>query len=277
MKKLLPLVLACLMAYTCPAQVIINEILYDPSNTGLAGDANGDGVYDQVQDEFIELVNTGSSSVDLSKYKIYDRVLSTGVRTLRHTMAAGRVLAPGAALVIFGGGTAVGTFGGAQVEVDRGTAGLSLGNSGEAVILTDSSGNTVDSLDTDAWSDNPNESYTRSPDLTGPYIQHGTARAGVLFSPGTRIDGTPFAITATLPLTETRLSLWPTPAGSTVTIRHTLGAQPQAALYDATGTLVYHGTLSSGQMDVSAFPAGIYVLRLTQGNRQSSSRLLIAR
>lgn len=192
MKKLLPLVMACLMAYTCSAQVIINEILYDPSNAGLAGDANGDGVYDQTQDEFIELVNTGSSTVDLSKFKIYDRVLATGVRTLRHTMTVGRVLAPGAALVVFGGGTAVGTFGGAQVEVDRGTAGLSLGNSGEAVILTDSSGNTVDSLDTDAWSDNPNESYTRSPDITGSFVQHSDARPGVLFSPGTRLTGATF-------------------------------------------------------------------------------------
>lgn len=277
MKKLLPLVMACLMAYTCSAQVIINEILYDPSNAGLAGDANGDGVYDQTQDEFIELVNTGSSTVDLSKFKIYDRVLATGVRTLRHTMTVGRVLAPGAALVVFGGGTAVGTFGGAQVEVDRGTAGLSLGNSGEAVILTDSSGNTVDSLDTDAWSDNPNESYTRSPDLTGAYIQHGTARPGVLFSPGTRIDGTPFAITATRSLAEAALTLWPNPASSTITIRHTLGTQPEAALYDPTGSQVYQGPLSSSQMDISAFPAGIYVLRLTQGTRQSSSRLLITR
>ena len=41
-------------------------------------------------------------------------------------------------------------------------------------------------------SNNPNESYTRFPDLTGDFEQHATAFAGVLFSPGTRIDGSTF-------------------------------------------------------------------------------------
>lgn len=275
MKKLLTLVLACLLSYACSAQLIINEILYDPSNSGLAGDANGDGVYDQTQDEFIELVNTGSVAIDVSRYRIYDRVLSSGLRTLRHTVGAGRVLAPGAALVIFGGGTAVGTFGGAQVEVDRGTAGLSLGNSGEAVIITDSSGRTVDSLDTDAWSDNPNESYTRSPDLTGAYVQHGTARAGVLFSPGTRIDGTPFAVTAAVRSVEGGVSVWPNPANGM--LHHSLGADAEVVLYDATGTPVLRSLSHNGAVDVSRLAVGVYVLRVSQGSRQSTTCVLIAR
>ena len=33
---------------------VLNEVLYDPSNIGLQGDANNDGVYVQDEDEFIE-------------------------------------------------------------------------------------------------------------------------------------------------------------------------------------------------------------------------------
>ena len=39
------------------APIIINEVLYDPSNNGLDGDANGDGNYSQDDDSFIELFN----------------------------------------------------------------------------------------------------------------------------------------------------------------------------------------------------------------------------
>lgn len=42
------------------ANLIINELLIDPP-PGLAGDANGDGVRNGGQDEFIELVNTADS------------------------------------------------------------------------------------------------------------------------------------------------------------------------------------------------------------------------
>ena len=51
------LALVCFTATSMFAQLIINEVLYDPSNSGLLGDANGDGTYSQTQDEFIEFFN----------------------------------------------------------------------------------------------------------------------------------------------------------------------------------------------------------------------------
>ena len=41
---------------------------------------------------------------------------------------------------------------------------------------------------------NPNESYTRNPDLIGEFEQHSgiESSGGRLFSPGTKLDGTPF-------------------------------------------------------------------------------------
>ena len=191
-RKLLLLTVCYLCFTSANAQLIINEVLYDPSNTGLEGDANGDGVYDQVQDEFIEFVNISSADLDVSRYRIYDYDTITGLKTLRHTMGYNLILPPSGALVVFGGGTAIGTFGGALVEVDLGTLGLSLGNSGEKIFLADSSGNWIDSINTNALSNNPNESYTRDPDISGSFIQHGSVTPGKLFSPGTYINGSPF-------------------------------------------------------------------------------------
>jgi hypothetical protein len=52
--------------------IILNEILYDPWNSGLDGDANGDGQYAQNEDEFLEFINLSSAELDMSGYKIFD-------------------------------------------------------------------------------------------------------------------------------------------------------------------------------------------------------------
>ena len=43
-------------------------------------------------------------------------------------------------------------------------------------------------------SNNPDESYTRNPDLTGEFEQHAgiESASGALFSPGTKLNGTSF-------------------------------------------------------------------------------------
>jgi Lamin Tail Domain len=274
MKRLLLLALLVWAGHT-RAQLILNEVCYDPSNSGLQGDANGDGMYDQTQDEFIECVNAGTTPLDISRYRIYDRVLATGVLTLRHTVANGVVLPPGGAMVVFGGGAAIGTFGGAYVAVDVGTAGLSLGNSGESVLLADSSGNILDSLNTDALSDNPNESYTRSPDLTGPYVQHGAATPGVLFSPGTQTNGSPFTpYTGVGRLSErNRYAVFPNPGNGRIWVR---GASPDwIRVLDVRGTEVYRGPYVTEGLDLQALPSGLY--RLQVGESDPGQMLSIIR
>ena len=59
------------------------------------------------------------------------------------------------------------------------------------MTLKDANGNVILTFDIEPLSNNPNESYTRNPDLTGEFEQHGENTA-LLFSPGTRIDGSPF-------------------------------------------------------------------------------------
>ena len=49
-------------------------------------------------------------------------------------------------------------------------------------------------FDIEPLSNNPNESYTRNPDLIGEFEQHSgiESSGGRLFSPGTKLDGIPF-------------------------------------------------------------------------------------
>lgn len=169
--------------------LILNEILYDPSNSGLEGDANGDGTYAQAEDEFLEFVNGGISDIDLSGYTIFDTE-SLGANTPNHTFPAGTILASGKAIVIFGGGTPTGTFGGAIVQTST-SGDFNLNNAGDEMTLKNAEGEVVLTFDIEPYSDNPNESYTRDPDLTGDFVQHGSI-TGTLFSPGTKTDGSPF-------------------------------------------------------------------------------------
>jgi hypothetical protein len=171
------------------AQIIVNEILYDPSNSGLEGDANGDGVYSPSEDEFIEFINLSSQAVDISGYQIYDEA-TIGTSDPRHLFPSGSIIPPGGVFVVFGGGTPVGSFGGAIVQISS-TGNLNLSNAGDVMTLIDTAGFQIARFDIEPLSDNPNESYTRNPDISGDFEQH-SENTSLFFSPGTKIDGTTF-------------------------------------------------------------------------------------
>ena len=167
---------------------IINEVLYDPAG-GNIGDANGDGIRDANDDEFIEFYNGTASVFDLSGFKV--TVDNLGTDSLdRHIFPKGTVLASGQALLLFGGGTPTGNFGGSVVQTAS-DGQLNLNNSGDFITLYDTLGGVVLTFDVEPLSNNPDESYTRSPDLTGDFVQHTDVNTA-LFSPGTKVDGTPF-------------------------------------------------------------------------------------
>ena len=172
--------------------IIINEVLYDPPS-GDAGDANGDGTREAQEDEFIEFVNLGGT-LDLSGYTVHDNAQE------RHVFPQGTIIPSGGVLVLFGGGNPTGAFGNAIVQTA--SAGiLNMNNAGDFVTVYNTNGEVVLTFDIEPLSDNPNESYTRYPDLNlDPgadgilFYQHaGIGEAlGAFFSPGTKIDGTNF-------------------------------------------------------------------------------------
>lgn len=169
---------------------LINEVLYDPPS-GAEGDANGDGTRDANDDEFIEFFNSGPE-LDMSGYKLYDAsALSSGVP--RHEFPVGTIVPANGVIVVFGGGNPTGSFGGAIVQVAS-DGQINMNNAGDLVTLEDASGNVVVTFDVEPLSDNPDESYTRNPDLTGDFVQHSSVAEanGALFSPGTKVDGSSF-------------------------------------------------------------------------------------
>ena len=172
--------------------LIINEVLYDPPS-GISGDANGDGTREAQEDEFIEFVNLGGT-LDLSGYTVHDNAQE------RHIFPQGTVLPSGGVLVLFGGGNPTGAFGNAIVQTATNGI-LNMNNAGDFVTVYNPNGEVVLTFDIDPLSNNPDESYSRYPDLnTEPdsdgnlFYQHASIpdSAGTLFSPGTKVDGTNF-------------------------------------------------------------------------------------
>ena len=172
--------------------LIINEVLYDPPS-GISGDANGDGTREAQEDEFIEFVNLGGT-LDLSGYTVHDNAQE------RHIFPQGTVLPSGGVLVLFGGGNPTGAFGNAIVQTATNGI-LNMNNAGDFVTVYNPNGEVVLTFDIDPLSNNPDESYSRYPDLnTEPdsdgnlFYQHASIpdSGGTLFSPGTKVDGTNF-------------------------------------------------------------------------------------
>ena len=169
--------------------LLLNEVLYDPSNSGLDGDANGDGEYVHNDDEFVELVNVSNSNLDISGYEFYDNAnLMSGMPN--HIVPPGTVLSPMKAYVVFGGGNPTGDFGGAIVHTASASV-LNLNNSSDTLTIKNDIGETIIVFDVEALSNNPNESYSRLPDICGDFVQHNSTSLG-LFSPGTKSNGDTF-------------------------------------------------------------------------------------
>jgi hypothetical protein len=169
--------------------LLLNEVLYDPP-AGTDGDANGDGTRDANEDEFVELVNVSNSNLDISGYEFYDNTnLNQGMPN--HVVPQGTVLSSKQAYVVFGGGTVNGDFGNAIVHTAS-AAVLNLNNASDTLTIKNDIGEVLIVFDIEALSNNPDESYTRFPDIcSSDFVQHNSASNG-FFSPGKKVDGTLF-------------------------------------------------------------------------------------
>ncbi|MHC4317684.1 MAG: lamin tail domain-containing protein [Planctomycetota bacterium] len=167
------------------AAMVINEIHADPAS-GLAGDANGDGVRDSSDDEFVEIYNNTGGDLDLTGWEVADGY------SVRHAFPGGTIVGGGCAVVVFGGGTPTGVFGGTVVQTAS-TGALGLNNGGDTVTLIDGDGIIVAEV-TYGGEGGDNQSLTRDPDVYGDFVKHteATGSGGTLYSPGTLVDGSPF-------------------------------------------------------------------------------------
>jgi hypothetical protein len=172
----------------CPyVGFIINEVLYDPAD-GIAGDANKDGTRDPLQDEFIEFYNSTANSINLSGFTISD------ASQVRHIFPAGTIVPSNKAIVIFGGGTPTGSFGGSIVQTAS-EGQLNMNNGGDLVTIRNASNTVILTFDINGLSGNPNEAYTRNPDIYGAAFERYSAipaAGAVIHTPGTKINGNSF-------------------------------------------------------------------------------------
>ncbi len=164
-----------LLPSSANALLVINEVLADPP--AITGDANGDGVVSATQDEFVELVNTGSQPVSLAGWTLSDAI------AVRHLFSATSVLPANEFFVVFGGGSPQGFIHTAIAS----TGGLSLNNSGDTVTLRNDHGQVIDAL-TYGAEGGMDVSLTRVPDGAGSFVKHTTVSAAP-FSPGTTVGG----------------------------------------------------------------------------------------
>ena len=176
--------------------LVINEVLPSPA-TGNAGDANCDGTRNAVDDEFIEIVNVSDRCVELAGVGV-----ETGSDGLQYTFGLDTGLQPGHALVLFGGGAPV--FDGTSTQalahcrpltecgvLTQTTLPGALGLAPEDSVALRYGSTVLDSVE---WGGSgvtlvAGESLTRSPELTGDFVNHGNALAGSLMSPGAAAAG----------------------------------------------------------------------------------------
>ena len=156
--------------------LFISEVLADPPS-GLAGDANRDGVRDTYEDEFIELYNAGSEPISLADWRLGD---STSPKN-HFQFPPDAVIAPHSYIVLFGGGTPSGFT--TPIYIDDGKIGNGLTGKGEDIRLIDNNGHEIDVISHDEWP--TKQSLVRTPPDGGPFVPHKTASPVELpFSPG---------------------------------------------------------------------------------------------
>ncbi len=134
----------------------INEFMAGP-----ARDWDGSGTFSSRDDEWVEVVNTGATPLDLTGFLITDRDSIP-------RMALGGTLAAGGRLLVTGGQA----YAWEQAN-GRPAFGLSLANSGDAVLLWQIAGAEtllVDSYDYKSHEAAADRAVGRSPDAAGPWV-----------------------------------------------------------------------------------------------------------
>ena len=155
--------------------LVINEVLAAPG----------------LLEEFIEVVNLSDIAIKLDGLEVLTGAGPADLE-VKATVAAGTVVGPKRAVIIFGGSSTGFDVPGAVIVF--GEKSLSLNNGGDMIRLRTAAGSTLDELT--YGSQTLGRSLTRTPDGTGDFAKHPIVGTADDFiddaSPGTCLDGTPF-------------------------------------------------------------------------------------
>lgn len=268
--------------------LIVNEVLFDPASddsetTEVEGDANGDGTRDFAQDEFIEFYNMGDTSLDISGYMLYD-ANGFANNTPRHIFPASTIIPSKGILVLFGGGTPTGSFGGAIVQTasedpDPNDAEvnpeLNLSNNGDVITITNTSGDIalIYSSTSTGVDHGENQSVTRSPDFTGAFTLHTEANASLAFSPGLKVDGT----TLSSDLFEVNdFKMYPNPVSKSqnFVILSLDKTNVEVSVFNLLGKKM-NSEFVNNHLTIDNLSSGVYLVRISKENTSITKKLLI--
>ena len=261
----------CLPAATCPAQgaVIITEIMQNPN---YVGDDAG---------EYFEIYNTTNTPIDLKGWII--KTASTG-SPVEHVIPTSLIL-PANGYLVLGENTNTTTNGGVTVNYQYDAA-LFLGN-GTSTITIECSQSVFDTViyDDGATFPDPNgasmelatNKYSHTDNDNG--INWATATVEIV-SGGDK--GTPGAansfVLSVINNTIEGFATYPNPVTSdNVTITSNSADKKEVAIFNVLGKKVvsrsFLGTKS--EINVANLSSGIYILKVTEGTKSATSKLII--
>ncbi len=246
--------------------LILTEFLADPPNS-LIGDANGDGVRNASQDEFLEFLNVSDEAIDLSGIAIYDADL------LRHQIPDSTIIQPNQLFLVFGGGEIGSTFDNAVVQKASSNR-LSLANMGDRIMLRDSLQNILLLHDYGAEASN-DESLVLCPiEKEADYIHHTAIGLGLRLSPGRLHDCMPFTVGISV-LDNAAIKIYPNPTKNNLTIElsEDLELVQPTELLNLQGRIVLIST--NNLLNVQHLPTGIYFLKIVTNQGISVKKVIV--
>lgn len=233
--------------------LILTEFLADPPN-GLIGDANGDGVRNASQDEFLEFLNISDQAIDLSGMAIYDADL------LRHQIPDSTIIQPNQLFLVFGGGEISNAFDNAIVQKASSNR-LSLANIGDRIMLRDSLQNILLLHDYGAEASNDQSLVLCPIEKDAVFINHTAVGLGLPLSPGSLHDCTPFTVSLSQ-LGVADIKIYPNPVKNELKIGlpKTLTLTGPIELINMQGQTV--SMVTSTFFNVTNLTKGIYFLKI---------------
>ncbi|HSD91184.1 MAG TPA: lamin tail domain-containing protein, partial [Kofleriaceae bacterium] len=166
-----------------PGDLVINEYMAADN----ASDTNCDGKTTGTDDEFVELVNVSSKTLDMTGVTVADSVI------VRHVFGA-KTVAPGKAIVVWNNGTPMCTGVGPEMWEIASTGQLGLNDAGDTITVATADATPVTLATLTYTTATANVSNNLSPDVTGTtYALHNAVSGAVGdYSPGKKANGTAF-------------------------------------------------------------------------------------
>ncbi|MFT5925832.1 MAG: hypothetical protein ACI9WL_000574 [Rubritalea sp.] len=256
---------SCIGNVTCanPGAIIITEIMQNPN---AVNDNFG---------EYFEVYNTTSAAINMQGWEIKDDATATEM----HVISSLTVPANGYAVLALNSDTTVN----GGITVDYQYSGISLGNGTDGIMI-ECSGTVIDSVIYDDGATFPDPTGV-SMELSAAALNSTDndlgANWGIAVTPfGDGDLGTPGAandFTLSNDLFEAHtFNIYPNPAvGNTVHITSSNREAVKVVIYSTLGQQVLTAKALTNELNVSSLNAGMYIVRISQGNATQTRKLVI--